>query len=131
MKSLNNMVLLTTLCAAFGLAGPAFAHEGEGQGKGSTTGLATVHGVISDSMCKFDHSAMVKSGKYGKDDAECIAKCEAQGMKLVLADKKNNAIYNFVNPKEAKAFAGKKVAVTGHVDNASKVIHIHHINLDK
>ncbi len=123
--------LLVGVCAAVGLATQCLAHEDEAGNKKTGTHLGTVHGVISDSMCKFDHEAMVKSGQYGKTDADCITKCEQQGMKLVLADKKNKTIYNFVNAKEAKPFAGKSVAITGHIDESSKVIHIHSIKAEK
>jgi hypothetical protein len=90
-----------------------------------------MHGVVSDSMCKFNHDAMIKSGQYGKNNAECVLKCEQQGMKLVLADKKNKAVYSFVNAKEAKPFAGQPVVIVGHIDESSKVIHIHSIKAEK
>lgn len=119
------------LCTILAGAGRGLAHDEDASGKKSGAHLGTVHGVISDSMCKFDHDAMIKSGQYGKTAAECIAKCEQQGMKLVLADKKNQTVYTFVNPKEAKPFVGKSVAVTGHIDDGSKVIHIHSIKAEK
>jgi hypothetical protein len=99
--------------------------------KPTGTHVGTVHGVIGDSMCKTDHKGMIKSGKYGKTDADCIAKCLKEGMKLTLEDEKAKTSYTFVNSKEAKAFAGKKVAVTGHIDETNKVIHIHSIKADK
>lgn len=89
----------------------------------------TVHGVISDSMCKFDHSAMIKAG-HGADAKSCTEKCVKEGNKLVLADKKNKIVYTFVNAKEVKSYAGKQVAITGHIDPDTKVIHIHSVKAE-
>lgn len=89
----------------------------------------TVHGVISDSMCKFDHKGMIKGG-HGKDAASCTQKCVSEGAKLVLADKKENTVYTFSNSKMAKAFIGKTVDITGHIDPSTKVVHIHTIKAD-
>lgn len=127
--TLKAALLVTFLTSSTGIA--SFAHEGENDSKPSGTQVGTVHGVIGDSMCKTDHKGMIKSGKYGKTDADCIAKCLKDGMKLTLEDQKTNTSYTFVNSKEAKAFAGKKVAVTGHIDHTNKVIHIHSIKADK
>lgn len=126
--TLKATLLLTSLASCIGLA--SLAHEGENN-KPSGTKVGTVHGVIGDSMCKADHKGMVKSGKYGKTDADCIAECLKEGMKLTLEDPKTKTSYTFVNSKEAKPFAGKKVVVTGHIDETNKVIHIHSIKADK
>src|SRR5579871_6363016 len=84
------------------------AHD-EGKGTASKgVYQGTINGVISDSMCKFDHTAMIKSG-HGKDAASCTKKCVSDGNKLVLADKKNDTVYTFSNSKMAKAMAGKSV----------------------
>ncbi|HEY9682470.1 MAG TPA: hypothetical protein V6C86_12895 [Oculatellaceae cyanobacterium] len=128
--TLKAALLVTFLTSSTGLA--SFAHEGENDSKPTGgTHVGTVHGVIGDSMCKTDHKGMIKSGKYGKTDADCIARCLKDGMKLTLEDPKTKTSYTFVNSKEAKPFAGKKVAVTGHIDETNKVIHIHSIKADK
>ncbi len=126
-----NTAFLVGLFTVAGLTNQCFAHEEQGVGKKAGTHLGTIRGVISDSMCKFDHDAMIKSGQYGKNDAECVVKCEQQGWKLVLADKKNNAIYSFVNAKDAEPFAGKPVIIVGHIDESRKVVHIHRIKAEK
>lgn len=86
----------------------------------------TVNGVVSDSMCKSDHSAMIKSG-HGKDDASCTKACWKEGNKAVLVDKKNNIVYSLSNPKSVNKYAGKAVTVTGHIDDSTKVIHVHSV----
>lgn len=86
----------------------------------------TVSGVISDSMCKSDHSAMIKNG-HGKDDASCTRACWKEGNKAVLIDKKNNVVYNLTNAKSVNKYAGKTVTVTGHIDDDTNVIHVHSV----
>lgn len=86
----------------------------------------TIDGTIGDSMCKTQHEGMMKSGKYGKNAAECIKKCAQQGMKMVVVDKSGTA-YSIVNPKLAEKFAGQQVHVEGHVDDEAKTVHIHSI----
>lgn len=92
--------------------------------------LGTVNGVISDSMCKGDHTAMIKGG-HGTDAASCTNKCVKEGNKPVLVDKKDKIVYTFSNGKLARPFAGKSVSVTGHIDSDTKVIHIHQIKAIK
>ena len=123
--------IILAVSAATCISGIAQGHEADeaAHAKGRHGVYSgTAHGVISDSMCKFDHSAMVKSGNV--DAKTCTEKCVEQGNKLVLADKKNNIVYTFVNAKEAKPYAGKQVAITGHIDPDTKVIHIHSIKAE-
>lgn len=118
--------------ASAGISSRVLSHEGdEGAHAKEQHGVyaGTVHGIISDSMCKFDHSAMIKSG-HGTDAKTCTEKCVKEGNKLVLADKKNNTVYTFVNSKLAKSYAGKQVAITGHIDPDTKVIHIHNVKAE-
>ncbi len=89
----------------------------------------TIYGVISDSMCKFDHSGMIKAG-HAKDSADRTKKCVSKGSKLVLADEKNNIVYGLANPSKANQFAGKRVSVEGHIDTKAKVVHIHSIKAE-
>ncbi len=112
-----------------GVTSAAFAHDGTESTPKKGLYEGTVHGVISDSMCKFDHAGMIKGG-YGKDAAGCIMKCVSQGYKLVVADEKNNVVYEFRNPQKAEPFAGKSVAISGHIDPQTKVIHIHDIKAE-
>lgn len=133
-KMMKQVGLTAALGVALTLSSAAFAHEESGKdaaadARGGTVHAGTVPGVISDSMCKFDHLAMIKSGS-GKNAASCTKNCVAKGAKLVLANKKENKIYTFSNSKMAKAYAGKIVDVTGHIDPQTKVIHIHSIKAE-
>lgn len=128
---MNNVKGALIIAGLLGSLNPAIAIAHDQASNASQKGVyqGTVHGVISDSMCKFDHSAMIKSG-HGKDAASCAKKCISEGSKIVLADKKDNAVYTFSNSKQAKAMVGKSVAVTGHIDPQTKVIHIHSIKAE-
>jgi hypothetical protein len=127
-KAMNKYsILFGALIVAASTGTSAVNAHDEGKGTApKSVYVGTVTGVISDSMCKFDHTAMIKSG-HGKDAASCTKKCVSDGNKLVLADKKDNTVYSFSNSKLAKAMAGKSVSVTGHIDPETKVIHIHSI----
>lgn len=120
---LKQNLLLTFAVAFLSMAPNAVAHGGE-HGEVQNKGI---DGTISDSMCKADHSAMLKSGKYGKTASQCTSACIRQGQKPVLVSKNNHAVYSFTNPKLAKAHAGHAVHIDGHIDDASKTIHIHSI----
>lgn len=85
----------------------------------------TIKGTLSDSMCKGSHAAMIKMGGYGANAVSCTQKCLKEGNSLVLIDSKTKAVYSLQNPASAKKFAGKKVVISGHIDSASKVIHVH------
>jgi hypothetical protein len=87
----------------------------------------TISGTLSDSMCKGSHTAMIKMGGYGKTAVSCTQKCLKEGNSLVLIDKKTKAVYSLQNPGPAKKYAGKNVVITGHIDSASKVVHIHSV----
>lgn len=86
----------------------------------------TITGTVSDSMCKFDHSAMIKAG-HGTNAVTCTQKCLKEGNKLVLCDPKTKTVYNLTNATKVKKYAGKSVSVTGHIDTDTKVIHVHSV----
>ena len=81
----------------------------------------TISGVISDSMCGNNHAGM---GELGKDPVTCTRKCVEQGAKYVLVDETGN-IFSLSNQGKVSSFAGKTVSVTGHIDPATKAIHVH------
>lgn len=85
--------------------------------------LGTINGVISDSMCGKDHSKM---GGATTDPAACAEKCVAGGAKYVLVDAKGD-MYGLSDQDKAKEVAGKKVAITGHIDPSEKSVHVHSI----
>ena len=81
----------------------------------------TIRGVISDSMCGEDHSAM---GEIGKDAALCTKKCVAGGATYVLVDEQG-VVYELSDQKRPEAFAGMPVVIEGHIDPKRKHIHVH------
>lgn len=81
----------------------------------------TIAGVISDSMCGNNHAGM---GDLGKDPGTCTRKCVEQGAKYILVDETGN-IYSLSDQGKAGNFAGKPVSVAGHIDPATKAIHVH------
>lgn len=83
----------------------------------------TVSGVISDSMCGSDHTKMCE---LGKDAQACSQKCVESGAKYVLVDH-DGEVYQLSDQKRVKEFAGKSVAVSGHIDHSTKAIHLHSI----
>lgn len=86
----------------------------------------TIKGTISDSMCQFDHSGMIKSG-HGKDAVTCTQKCVQEGNKYVLCDSKTKVVYNLSDAGKVKKYAGKAVSITGHIDTDTKSIHVHSV----
>jgi hypothetical protein len=95
----------------FGVLAAALA---AGQGKRTFTG------VITDSMCENgDHSQM----KMGPTDGECTIACvNAHGASYVLWDGKNS--YTLSDQKMPEKFAGKRVTVTGTLDQKKQVIQV-------
>jgi hypothetical protein len=79
-----------------------------------------ITGIITDSMCATaDHSGM----RMGPTDAECTKACvEAHGATYVLYDGKS--AWNLSDQKMPEKFAGKKVTVTGAVDEKTKTIQV-------
>jgi hypothetical protein len=86
-------------------------------------GKQTFTGTITDSMCaRADHSQM----RMGPTDAECTAACvSAHGATYVLYDGKE--IYTLSDQQGPEKFAGRKVTVTGALDNKTKTIRVESI----
>ncbi len=89
----------------------------------------TIDGVISDSMCGFDHSAMLKTGSMGTNDGTCSLRCAEAGSKFVLANATSNKLYRLSDQASAKQFAGKLVSVTGYLDSKANLIRVRSISL--
>lgn len=64
------------------------------------------YGRISDDMCGLKHT-------MGGSDAECTESCVKGGSKYVLADLKNQKVYNLSDQDKPKAFSGQDVKVVG------------------
>lgn len=86
----------------------------------------SIKGTVSDSMCKLDHSGMIKAG-HGTSAANCTLKCLAAGSKLVLCDTKTKTVYELSDAYKVKKYAGKTVSVNGHIDTTAKTIHVHSV----
>lgn len=89
----------------------------------------TILGIISDSMCKGDHSGMLSTGKYGKTNASCVSKCLQEGQKPVLVEKPGNAVFNFTDAADVHSYMGQNVSISGHIDYDSKTIHVHDVKV--
>jgi hypothetical protein len=87
----------------------------------------TFVGVITDSMCPDgDHSQM----KMGPTDAECTRACiDIHGAQYVLYDGKHS--YTLSDQKTPERFAGKKVTVTGTLNEKTKTIQVNSISAAK
>lgn len=126
-RGLIALVCLTVLAGC----GRQAEEKAESQQPSSTKGAqesragevyeGTISGVISDSMCGKDHSKM---GELGKDAAACTKKCVEGGAKYVLVDDKGE-VYGLSDQDKPADFAGKSVAIEGHIDPKEKAIHVH------
>ncbi|HEV2489602.1 MAG TPA: DUF5818 domain-containing protein [Candidatus Acidoferrales bacterium] len=70
------------------------------------TSAKEFYGKISDDMCGLKHT-------MGGSDKECTESCVKGGSKYVLADEKNQMVYQLSDQEKPKAFAGEEVKVTG------------------
>ncbi len=84
----------------------------------------TITGTITDSMCGKSHAAM----KMGSD-AECTKACVKAGAKYVLSD--GTKTWALSDQKGPEAFAGKRVTVTGAVDEKNGVLQVTKIEVAK
>ena len=77
-------------------------------------------GVVTDSMCSSaDHRGM----RMGPTDGECTIACVlAHGALYVLYDGKE--VYTLSDQQTPEKFAGKRVTVTGSLNNKTKTIQV-------
>lgn len=83
----------------------------------------TFTGVITDTMCRADHTAM-----NVRPDSKCVRECVKMNpakFKYALYDGKN--VYTLSDQKTPAQFAAEKVKVTGTLDSAKKVIQVEKI----
>jgi hypothetical protein len=97
-----------------------------------------LHGAIMDSQCAFNvhsdahsHEWMTKRGVQGATDEEsCTHHCvKDMGGSYVLVVKKE--VYKLDDQVKAEQFAGKKVKISGTLDEASHTLHIFDMEEDK
>lgn len=83
----------------------------------------TFTGVITDSMCGKDHSAMKVT-----PDSKCVIECVRHGSKYELYDGKT--AYLLSDQKTPEQFAGQKVKITGTLNEKTKIIKVDSISPD-
>ena len=83
----------------------------------AAAGPQTFTGVITDSMCGGDHSAMGL-----KPDSKCVIACVKYGAKYALNDGKT--IYVLSDQKTPEKFAAQKVKITGTYDASTKILKV-------
>ena len=84
---------------------------------GAAAGPQTYTGVITDTMCGKDHTAMNM-----KPDSACVLACVKYGAKYALYDGKD--VYVLSDQKIPEKFAGQRVTVKGTYDAAAKVLKV-------
>jgi Protein of unknown function (DUF5818) len=84
----------------------------------------TFTGVITDSMCGADHSAMGV-----KPDAKCVRECVKNGSKYALVV--GGKVYTLSDRQTPDKFAAQKVKVTGTLDPKTDVIAVDKIEAAK
>jgi hypothetical protein len=82
----------------------------------AAAGPQTFTGVITDTMCGKDHTAM----HFTPD--KCVTECVKAGAKYALYDGKT--VYTLSDQKTPEKFAGQKVKITGTYDAAAKVLKV-------
>jgi hypothetical protein len=83
----------------------------------AAAGPQTFTGVITDTMCGPDHSAMGL-----KPDSTCVIACVKYGAKYALWDGK--IAYILSDQKGPEKFAGQRVKITGAYDAAAKILKV-------
>ncbi len=89
----------------------------------AAAGPHTYTGVVTDSMCGKDH-AMMKVAP----DSKCVQECVKHGSKYALFDGKS--AYVLSDQKAAEQFAGKKVRITGTLNEKTKVLEVNSVAAD-
>jgi len=95
------------------------------------------HGEVSDSQCALNihsltrsHQEMLKSKSMGGTSNTCAVYCiEHLGGYLVLSAGKN--VYRLDRPDLVHGFEGRKVKITGVLDQKANQIHVLKIDLEQ
>jgi hypothetical protein len=91
-------------------------------------GPQTLTGEITDTLCApyKSHAHMMEEMKsMGTDKVTCIQKCLQLGGKYALYDAGQQKAYRIENSDKVESFAGRKVRVSGEVQNDKlKVVQI-------
>ncbi len=84
----------------------------------------TYTGVITDTMCGKNHSAMGV-----KPDSKCVKECVKAGSKYALYDGKD--VYVLSDQKTPEQYAGQKVKVNGTLNQQTKTLKVDSISAAK
>ena len=128
------MLVATSLLAAYAFS-TAYASSKD---KPKDSSTVVLHGSVMDSQCAFNvhsdahsHDWMTKRGVQGAtDEASCTQHCvKDMGGSYVLVAKKD--VYKLDDQVKAEQFAGKKVKVSGTLDEAGHTVHIFDMEEEK
>lgn len=108
MKKLSALVFVVAISVAGVLAQTATKEQ-------------TWVGKIGDSQCGLKHPMGMSN------DKDCTLHCVKAGGKFILADLKNNVVYQLDDQKTPEKFAGQMVKVTGTLDKETKTIKVKNI----
>lgn len=86
-------------------------------------GSQTFTGEIMDSQCAALGSHQIMAQK-GESEKNCTNRCVGMGGKYTLFNPATKTAYTLDDAKQAAAFAGGKVSVTGTLNAATKTIHV-------
>jgi hypothetical protein len=134
MKNSNTQARAAVLLIAISvLACHAFSKD-----KPKDPNSVVLHGAVMDSQCAFNvhsdahsHEWMTKRGVQGATDEEsCTQHCvKDMGGSYVLVAKKD--VYKLDDQVKAEQYAGKKVKVSGTLDETGHTVHIFNMEEDK
>lgn len=134
MKNSNIQARAVVMLVAISLlAAYAFSKD-----KPKDSNTVVLHGAVMDSQCAFNvhsdahsHDWMTKRGVQGATDEEsCTQHCvKDMGGSYVLVAKKD--VYKLDDQVKAEQFAGKKVKVSGSLDETGHTVHIFNMEEEK
>jgi Ca2+-dependent lipid-binding protein len=135
MKNSNIQVRAAILLVALaGISSYSFSKDKPKEKENSLV----LHGAVMDSQCAFNvhsdahsHEWMTKRGVQGATDEEsCTQHCvKDMGGSYVLVAKKD--VYKLDDQVRAEQYAGKKVKVSGTLDETSHTVHIYEMEEEK
>jgi len=108
-----------------------------GFSKDKEPAVLSLKGEIMDSQCAFNvhsfdrsHEAMTKKGVYGSDAKSCTQHCVKDGGGSYVLLVKDH-VYRLDDQIQPEQFPGKKVKVTGTLDEKTQTLHVLKIEEDR
>lgn len=124
-------LLVLSLLLLVGVAFAAQRKDAKDKDKDKDSSMRTLHGEIMDSQCAYNvhslahsHDSMIKKGIAGAKDAQsCTLHCVQQkgGVYVLLV---KNDIYRLDDQIGSEEYAGKKVKVSGTLDDKTHTLHV-------